>query len=240
VLESIGIKDDAVYIGYYGRDAHISGKPGHEPISRGVPMSKALEDETLIAWAMNGADMPVMNGHPLRLVCGGWSGSTSGKWLNKIVVRNKVHDGEKMTGLSYKLPCHPVEPGDKVTEKDMCIIESMPVKSLITYPKTGAMIKVGQKLPLRGHAWAGDLSVSAVDISNDFGMTWRRCNLQEPKNRLAWQHWQAELDFPGPGYYEVWARATDSAGKMQPMVVPGWNPKGYLNNACHRIAVKVV
>lgn len=97
VLESVGIKDDAVYIGYYGRDTHISGKSGLEPISRGVPMSKALEDETLIAWAMNGADMPVMNGHPLRLVCGGWSGSTSGKWLSKIVVRNKVHDGAKMT-----------------------------------------------------------------------------------------------------------------------------------------------
>ncbi|MBE0436209.1 MAG: sulfite oxidase [Methylomicrobium sp.] len=240
VLESIGIKDDAVYIGYYGRDTHISGKPGHDPISRGVPMSKALEDETLIAWAMNGADIPVMNGHPLRLVCGGWPASTSGKWLSKIVVRNKVHDGAKMTGLSYKVPCHPIEPGAKVVEEDMCIIESMPVKSLITSPKTGAMIKAGQKLPLRGHAWAGDLSVSAVDISNDFGVTWQRCALQPPKNRLAWQHWQAELDFQGPGYYEVWARATDSAGKMQPMLVPGWNPKGYLNNACHRIAVKVV
>jgi sulfite oxidase len=239
VLESLGIKDDAVYIGYYGRDTHISGKSSLDSISRGVPMSKALEDETLIAWTMNGADMPAMNGYPLRLVCGGWPASTSGKWLSKIVVRNKIHDGAKMTGLSYKVPCHSIEPGGNVNDEDMCIIESMPVKSLITYPKTGAMIKVGQKLSLRGHAWAGDLNVSAVDISNDFGMTWQRCKLLPPKNRLAWQHWRAELDFHGPGYYEVWVRATDSAGKMQPMVVPGWNPKGYLNNACHRIAVKV-
>ena len=58
-------------------------------------------------------------------------------------------------------------------------------------------------------------------------------------NRFAWQRWRAELEFPQSGYYEIWARATDSAGRSQPMVLPGWNPKGYLNNACHRIAVQV-
>ena len=70
--------------------------------------------------------------------------------------------------------------------------------------------------------------------------SWQPCQLDKPANRLAWQHWRAELSFPEKGYYEVWARATDSKGIMQPMLVPGWNPKGYLNNACHRIAVKVV
>jgi hypothetical protein len=58
-------------------------------------------------------------------------------------------------------------------------------------------------------------------------------------NRFAWQHWNAEVEFPEPGYYEIWARATDDQGGAQPMVLPGWNPKGYLNNACHRIAVQV-
>lgn len=240
VLEAVGIKDDAVYIGYYGDDSHISGDPDKVPISRGVPMAKALEDETLIAWAMNGSGIPVMNGHPLRLVCGGWPGSTSGKWLKKIVIRNKVHDGTKMTGFAYRLPCHPVAPGSKVAKEEMCIIESMPIKSLITYPKTGLMIKLGQKLSIKGHAWAGDLAVSVVDLSIDFGASWQRCQLQQAKNRLAWQHWSGKVSFSETGYYEVWARATDVQGKMQPMIVPGWNPKGYLNNACHRIGVKVV
>jgi hypothetical protein len=81
--------------------------------------------------------------------------------------------------------------------------------------------------------------VSAVALSIDFGATWRRAKLQSPANRLAWQHWNATIDFPQTGYFEVWARAIDSAGRAQPMVVPGWNPKGYLNNACHRIAVQV-
>ena len=60
------------------------------------------------------------------------------------------------------------------------------------------------------------------------------------RNRLAWQNWSAKVSFPQAGYYEIWARATDDNGVMQPMVVPGWNPRGYLNNACHRVAVKVV
>ena len=240
VLKKAGIKDDATYIGFYGRDTHISGKPGMVSISRGVPMRKALDKKTLIAWAVNGDDLPIMNGYPLRLVCGGWPASTSGKWLEKIVIRNKIHDGAKMEGYSYRVPCHTVAPGDEVDAKEMCIIESMPIKSLITFPENGVLIKKGHQLPVRGHAWAGDLKVNTVHVSIDFGSTWQPCILRQAKNRLAWQHWQTKIDFPQKGYYEVWARATDSSGKMQPMVIPGWNPKGYLNNACHRIAVKVI
>ena len=240
VLESAGITEDAVYIGYYGDDSHISGDPKKVPISRGVPIEKALQKESLLAWAINGADLPVMNGYPLRLVIGGWPASNCGKWLKKIVIRNKIHDGAKMGGYSYRVPCHPVAPGAEVAETDMCIIESMPVKSLITYPRSGAIIEAGRTLTVRGHAWAGDRSVAAMAVSIDFGATWQKCALKHAVNRFAWQQWSRELHFPGRGYYEVWARATDSMGRLQPMVVPGWNPKGYLNNACHRIAVKVV
>ncbi len=240
VLDHVGIKEDAVYVAYYGADIHASGDPNKAPISRGVPVEKALEEETLIAWAMNGEAIPPMNGYPLRLVCAGWPGSVSGKWLNKIVVRNQVHDGPKMTGTSYRVPCKPVAPGTTVPEDEMCIIESMPVKSLITYPKSG-IEHVGDKaLALRGHAWAGDFEVSAMQVSTDFGATWTTAKLEAPANRFAWQHWSAEVEFSEPGYYEIWARATDSAGRSQPMVLPGWNPKGYLNNACHRIAIQVV
>jgi len=240
VLRAVGIKNDAVYIGYYGADTHLSGNPDKVPISRGLPMAKALEDETLIAWQINGEDLPLMNGYPLRLVVGGWPASTSGKWLKRISVRNREHDGPKMGGFSYRVPCKPVVPGAEVAEEEMCIIESMPVKSLITYPRSGVVQALDKPLLVRGHAWAGDLSVAAVNVSVDFGQTWQPAALDKPANRLAWQHFTAQLQFPQPGYYEVWARATDSNGKAQPMVAPGWNPKGYLNNACHRIAVKVV
>ena len=239
VLNHVGIKDDAVYIGYYGKDTHLSGDANKSPISRGVPISKAIENESLIAWAINGEDLPGIHGYPLRLVFGGWPASTSGKWLSKIVVRNKVHDGAKMGDYSYRIPKNSVVPGEKVAYDDMKIIESMPVKSLITYPKTGAMIKDGTSLNVSGKAWAGDNNVRSVQVSIDFGSTWQNCALVDPVNRLAWQSWNTNVEFPKNGYYEVWAEAIDDVGRSQPMVVPGWNPKGYLNNACHRIAVKV-
>ncbi|MCP4437701.1 MAG: sulfite oxidase [Aureispira sp.] len=238
VLNDVGINSNAIYIGYYGADTHLSGDPKKVVISRGVPIKKALEDESLIAWQVNDEDIPLMNGYPLRLVMGGWPASVSGKWLKKIVIRDKVHDGPKMGGMSYRVPKNPVGPGTKVEEKDMKIIESMPIKSLITYPKTGAMVKGERTFEVRGHAWAGDLTVKTMHISIDFGATWQFCTLEPPVNRLAWQHWKTKVQLPMDGYYEIWARATDSKGNMQPMVVPGWNPKGYLNNACHRIAVK--
>jgi DMSO/TMAO reductase YedYZ molybdopterin-dependent catalytic subunit len=205
-----------------------------------IPMAKALQPETLLAFQMNGRDIPIAHGHPLRLVAGGWPASVCGKWLQRIAVRNKVHDGPKMEGHSYRTPCKPVAPGTEVDDKDMCIIEGMPVKSLITYPRSGALLTGKKSLDIRGQAWAGELEVKSIHFSIDFGVTWKAGKVQAPKNRLAWQGWNAKADLPEKGYYEVWARATDSQGNMQPMLVPGWNPKGYLNNACHRIAVKVI
>jgi DMSO/TMAO reductase YedYZ molybdopterin-dependent catalytic subunit len=239
VLEAVGIKSNAVYIGYHAADTHLSGDPSKEPISRGAPMEKALQDETLIAYKMNGKNIPLAHGFPLRLVAGGWPASVSGKWIDRISIRNKEHDGTKMQGTAYRVPKNPVAPGDKVKDEDMKIIESMPVKSLITNPKTGAILKKGKPLAIRGHAWAGELEVSKMEYSIDFGASWNSCLIEKPVNRLAWQHFSAVINFPKEGYYEVWARATDANGTAQPMLLPGWNPKGYLNNACHRIAVKI-
>ena len=83
---------------------------------------------------MNGVPLPPEHGFPLRLICPGWPGSTSGKWLKRLQVRDRVHDGPKMTGTSYRVPRHPVSPGEKVPEEDFEIIGVMPVKSLITRP----------------------------------------------------------------------------------------------------------
>jgi DMSO/TMAO reductase YedYZ molybdopterin-dependent catalytic subunit len=239
VLEECGLAPDAVYLAYEGADRHLSGDPSKRPISRGVPVTKALEDESLLAWGMNGAELPELHGYPLRLVFGGWPASVSGKWLQRLLLRDRVHDGPKMGGQSYRVPCRPVAPGAAVADEDMCIIESMPVKSLITHPRSGHVVADGRVAAVRGHAWAGDLEVAAVHTSIDYGASWRQAELDAPANRFAWQRWSARIGFPGPGYYEIWARATDSEGKAQPMVLPAWNPRGYLNNACHRIAVEV-
>lgn len=239
LLEEVGYKEDAVYIGYHAKDLHLSQDPSKEAISRGIPLAKALQPETLLAFKMNGEDIPLVHGAPLRLIAGGYPASASGKWVNRLSIRNKIHDGAKMGGMSYRMPKFPVEPGTKVKEEDMEIITQMPVKSLITYPKTGARLRDRKQLDIRGHAWAGEGKVTKVEYSIDFGASWKNCRLDEPVNRMAWQHFKASINFPQKGYYEVWAKATDEQGITQPLLVPGWNPKGYLNNACHRIAVMV-
>lgn len=116
----------------------------------------------------------------------------------------------------------------------------MPVRSIITSVAHGAELPPGtRKLPVRGQAWAGDLAVSEVNVSVDYGATWKKAQLNAPANKYAWQRWSAEVDLPTDGYYEIWAKATDANGRSQPHVVGNWNPQGYGGNAFHRVAVLV-
>ena len=237
VLKTAGVKEEAIYTAHYGADMHLSGQEGKLPISRGVPIAKALDENNLITWAMNGEAIHPMNGAPLRLHVPGWPGSFSHKWFNRMELRDQVHDGPKMTGAAYRMPPNPVAPGTKVKSADMVFIESMIVKSLITTPETGIKLPKGERsVEVRGHAWAGDDAVSAVDLSIDFGATWIRASLMDPPNRYAWQRFAQTVNLPQEGYYEIWARATDDKGRSQPFAV-AWNPKGYMNNSMHRVSV---
>ena len=235
VLKAVGVHDGAVYTAHYGADTHLSGESAGLPISRGVPIDKAMDEHNLIAFAQNGRPIHPMNGGPLRLMVPGWPGSCSQKWLIRIEIRDQVHDGAKMAGTSYRLPGRGIAPGEAVDEKDLRIIEDMPVKSLISHPATGHRTNE-RSVEVRGHAWTGEGRVDSVDLSIDFGATWMPTTLDEPVNAYAWQNWRTEVPFPREGYYEVWARAMDSQGVSQPHAI-AWNPGGYLNNAMHRVAV---
>jgi len=237
VLEAVGVKDNVIYTAHYGADGHLSGDPEKLPISRGVPISKAMNEHSLIAFAMNGEPIPAMHGFPARTICPGWPGSTSQKWLRRIQLRDVVHDGPKMTGTAYRVPKYPVAPGTEVPKSDFKIIESMPVKSLITSHETGVAVN-SMDMRVEGHAWAGDNTVDDMEVSIDFGATWIKADLDPLPNPYSWQRWGADVQFPQAGYYEVWAKAKDSSGASQPFAI-NWNPKGYLNNSYHRIAVTV-
>ena len=240
VLKAAGVKPSAVYTANHSDDIHLSGNPELQALSRGVPMSKAMNPYNLLAWEMNGEPVPDIHGFPVRMVVPGWPGSASAKWIDRIQIRDQVHDGRGMTGFSYRINKYPVQAGADVPQEDMEVIHSMPVKSLITRPEPQTTTPVGSALAVRGHAWAGDATVVSMEISYDFGQTWQTTRLSDPANPYAWQRWETEVRFPVKGYYEIWARATDSNGKTQPPVVPGWNPRGYLNNVMHRIAVTAV
>ncbi|MGY6547905.1 MAG: sulfite oxidase [Roseinatronobacter sp.] len=240
VLEAAGIKDSAIYTAHFGQDTHLSGDPDREVISRGVRIEKALEDECLIAWGMNGEDLPHVHGGPLRLIIPGWPGSASHKWVSRIVLRDVEHDGPGMTGTSYRLPATPMLPGSEPDGVEFVIMESMPIRSIISEPRNGTRLDAGTRaLALRGAAWNGDHGIAAVHVSLDFGATWQEVELAEPRNRFDWRRWTASVDLPSDGYYEIWVRATDVNGLQQPHVAGNWNPQGYGGNPMHRVAVLV-
>ncbi len=237
LLREAGLKSSAVYTGHYGEDPALSGnKP---PLSRGVPINKAMEEHTLVAYAMNGADIPAIHGYPVRLVVPGWVGSCSQKWLNRIWVRDREHDGPKMTGASYRVPSYPPKPGAKVDNKDMLVAMGWVVKSMITSPAPDRTVKAGATVAVRGFAWAGDREIDKVLISTDYGVHWREADLKSRMNDYAWYRWQDSVSFAKHGYYEIWARAFDEDGNAQPFTQP-WNPRGYMGNLIHRVAVNVV
>jgi DMSO/TMAO reductase YedYZ molybdopterin-dependent catalytic subunit len=240
VLKAANPKASAIYTAHHGTDLHLSGDASKETLSRGVRLAKAMDANSMIVWAMNGEPLPNIHGGPVRLVYPGWPGSASHKWVSKITLRDKEHDGQGMTQFSYRTAIKPMVPGDKGDPKNMKILESMPVRSIVTSPANGTKLAAGtRELKLRGAAWAGDLTVKAVDVSLDFGASWTRTNLGKPKNRYDWQRWAATVKVPTDGYYEIWVRGTDSKGAMQPHIAGFWNPQGYGGNAMHRIAVLI-
>lgn len=240
VLKAAGVKSSGIYTGHYGKDPTLAGETDKPTISRGMPIAKAMEEHTLIAFKLNGQDLPLIHGGPVRLVVPGWAGSLSTKWLSRIWIRDKEHDGPGMGGFSYRVPKKPIVPGSKGDDKDTAILEAMPVRSVITFPADGTRLPAGtKKLDLRGHAWAGDADIKSVDISTDYGATWKTAKVDAPKNKFAWQRFTASVDLPTTGYYEVWSRATDAKGATQPFQAANWNPQGYGGNPVTRIRVLV-
>jgi DMSO/TMAO reductase YedYZ molybdopterin-dependent catalytic subunit len=240
VLQAAGLKDSARFTGQFGADPHLSGDPNRAAISRGMRIQKALDEDTLIAFRMNGQPIPQMHGAPVRLVVPGWPGSLSQKWFTRITLLAQPHTGQGMGGTSYRIPARPIVPGSENNGRDFVEQESMPVRSILSSIAHGSRLPAGTRsLDLRGAAWAGDLSVRAVDVSVDFGATWTAMTVAAPANSHAWQRWSGRVALPSDGYFEIWYRATDSQGRAQPFQAANWNPQGYGANPISRAAVLV-
>ncbi|MDX2287223.1 MAG: sulfite oxidase [Hyphomicrobiaceae bacterium] len=240
VLKSAGVKPSAVHTGHYGADRHLSGDETKDALSRGVPIADAMGEHAYLVWSMNGEPLPNIHGGPLRLVMPGFPASASHKWLKRIWIRDKVHDGQGMGGTSYSVAIKPMIPGGKTDNANMRTMTDMPVRSIITNPANGTKLAAGTRsLALRGAAWDGHEGVGRVDVSLDFGATWQQVNMADARNRYDWRRWTATVALPSDGYYELWVRATDTKGRAQPHVAGGWNPQGYGANPMHRVAVLI-
>jgi DMSO/TMAO reductase YedYZ molybdopterin-dependent catalytic subunit len=240
VLRAAGLKDSARFTGHFGADPHLSGDPNRAAISRGMRIQKALDEDTLIAIRLNGQPIPQLHGAPVRLLVPGWPGSLSQKWFTRITLLAEPHRGQGMGGTSYRVPVRPIVPGSENNGRDFADMESMPVRSILSSHEHGSRLPAGTRaLDLRGAAWAGDLTVRAVDVSVDFGATWTAMQVAAPANRHAWQRWTGRVSLPSDGYFEIWYRATDSNGRMQPFQAANWNPQGYGANPISRAAILV-
>ncbi len=234
VLEAAGLRDGAVYTAHHSPDRC----DGRAALSRGLPVAKALAPETLLAFAMNGEPLPLAHGGPLRVVAPGLPGSAWQKWLERLEVRDREHDGPKMTGTDYRLPVAPVRPGESLDPALFAVIEDMPVKALITHPAVGAAPALGEACEVRGFAWAGHVPAERVHVSTDGGATWSAGALEPPEGRFAWRRFRHAWTPDRPGPAVLIARAVDANGTAQPLDQT-WNPRGYCNNGCQRVEVDV-
>ena len=234
LLKAAGVKPNAVHVAGQGGDP--GPVPTAAPVIRSIPMKKAMDDSTLVAWAMNGQPLPWVHGYPLRLVVPGWVGSASTKWLHTLTVLDAPFKGTYMDS-SYRVPPRPVEPGTKMPP-DAVSAEAWPIKSMITSPAPNEKVK--GTVTVRGRAWVGEGSVDRVEISSDEGKSWQRAQLSPAQSLhpYAWRTFTYEYTPKNPGYVTFLARAWDSNGNAQP-AVSTWNPLGYFWNGWHRLGVLV-
>jgi DMSO/TMAO reductase YedYZ molybdopterin-dependent catalytic subunit len=234
VLKLAGVRAGAVHVAFSGED--FGAVPTAPKVIRSIPLAKAMDRHTMIAWGMNGADLPKTHGYPLRTVVPGWVGSASIKWLSGIDVLDAPFKGTYMDS-SYRIPRKPVAPGEKMPA-DTVSVEAWPVKSIITLPGPGDRYRLGGRLIVRGSAWAGDYDIERVDISLDNGASWQPANLTPRADKYAWRRFRLEVPLTRAGELTILARATDEKGNAQPALAT-WNPLGYFWNSIHRVGIVV-
>jgi DMSO/TMAO reductase YedYZ molybdopterin-dependent catalytic subunit len=233
VLKKAGVNETTREILFDGADAPIGSMPKFQ---RGIPVKKALDENTLLAFEMNGQPLAPQHGFPLRVIAPGWAGDSWVKWVTRIQALNKPFEGFWMTS-AYRHPGHAVTPGAAVDPKQMQPVTSLRVKSVIASPPDGFFLGLAP-VRIRGAAWAGESPVSAVDVSADFGRTWKSATLGRDDAPFAWRLWDFSWTPEREGYYVLMARARDTSGDVQPLAAE-WDPSGYLWNAVQQVGVTI-
>ena len=235
ILAKVGVDPTATHILPEGEDLPISVV---DRFQRGLPLTRALAEDTLVAYEMNGHPLPGDHGFPARLVVPGWVGSSWQKWLRRITVVGQEPTPQATRGTLYRIPREPMTPGTRPLDDAFQLVTWLPVQSLIVGPRAGEPLPPGEAFVVHGRAWGGRSPVARVEVSADRGATWLPAALDPPGDPHAWRGWSAKISGLSAGAHEVWARAHDVSGASQPLE-PVWNPRGYLGNAVHRVPVQV-
>jgi len=215
-----------------------------------IPIEKAmsLAGDTLLAWEMNGEELPADHGYPLRVVVPGHVGVRNIKWVNRIVASEEEADGVWQRGMAYKSFGPDVTSLEGVDVSKYAPIQEMPVQSAILSPPPHAkcVAGAGDTLEVKGFAWSGGgKGIVRVDVSADDGRTWHTATLNEgaeqpPHRAWAWTFWEADVPISDHfrGQTTLVCKAVDASHNTQPESLAGvWNLRGLANNAWHRVPV---
>jgi DMSO/TMAO reductase YedYZ molybdopterin-dependent catalytic subunit len=236
ILNAAGIKADSVEVSFDGLDG--PPLPSVPDFVKSLPLDKAMEEDIIVAYEMNGKALPMLNGFPARLIVPGWFATYWVKSLSTITVLPKQFEGFWMKS-AYRIPddpCACVPPGS--APKKTIPINILDTRSFIVEPSDGSALKVNKPVNLMGIAFSGGYGIRDVIVSTDNGRTWNETKLGKDLGKYAWIQWMYPWRPKKPGKYTLMVRATNSIGQSQPFE-PLWNPAGFMRNNIEKIEVTV-
>ena len=233
ILTEAGVSEGAGDVVFTGLDRGVQGGVDQH-YERGLSVADSMRDEVLLAYAINGQPLPPQHGYPVRLIVPGWYGMAHVKWLRSITVLDDTFKGYQQARAYHfrRVQGETGEPVTRMLPRALMVPPGVPdfmSRTRFVEPST-------QKI--EGRAWSGRGVVTRVDFSADGGATWTEAALGQPLSDHAWRPWKINWEANTPGAYQLSARATDSAGNVQPDS-PEWNLEGVQNNEVQRIDVVV-
>jgi sulfite dehydrogenase len=236
ILKAAGVRQGAVQATFEGLDKPAF--PAVPQFTKSLDIARIMEDpDVLVAYQMNGSDLPMLNGFPARLIVPGWYATYWVKGLAEIGVIDHVFEKFWMKP-AYRIPdtpCGCVEPG--TAPKSTVPIHRMTVRSFIASPEGGARVAVGRPVALKGIAFDSGYGVREAQVSDDGGLTWSRAQLGPDLGRYSFREWSATWTPTRGGVHTLMVRAFNTIGESQGYE-PIWNPAGYLRNVIERVEIQ--
>ena len=239
LLDRAGVKPGATHVAFHNIEELIEPIPPHALFYKVLPLARATDPSTMVAYEMNGANLPLLNGFPIRLIVPGWYATYWVKMLTRITVTTHPGTGFWMNP-AYTIPDTPngaMTPGQ--TGVKFVPINAMDPRSFFTSVTNGAHLPAHKPTLLRGFAFGGGSALAAVAVSADNGTSWKDAALGKDWGPYASREWSLSFTPVKPGPLRLLVRATNAAGAVQPMVA-GWNPGGFLYNAIEHVDMRAV
>jgi len=238
VLARAGVKKEAVEVVFDGADGAVLDKT--PDFVKSIPLWKAMDDNTLLAFEMNGDALPHWNGYPVRVVVPGW---TATYWMKQVISIQAVSQPFKgfWMATAYRIPKGKFPLVDRFITQEAeanTPITEMVVSSLITSPRNEQSFALLQPIEVKGLAWDSGYGIASVDVSSDGGRSWRVAELGADLGRYSWRQWRHVIPAPRPGTHTIVAKATNRIGATQTFDLI-FNPAGYHNNVVQRIDIQV-